>query len=609
MFLRFLTACLISIVLLALPTPGRPRCAEGADDHPRWRNSDATALIFKVDETITQRRKSGKPLTITNTGQFYTLRGKDVAVGKPETYMEKRRYKSLQSFVFLFCSTILDNPEDFKWEKNKGRGSYNFNGQYQAEGKWTYQPVKIDDRQLFEYSGNFLISVHPALVQGREASVSWTMLFDDDEEELRAIEYSIQAHVNEYMAVDFTERKLLDLGHSKLKLEGKGVLQRVPGTKPMPQVVVDQAIVKSTIYLTAQLGRYARLKFSEVEQDLYRKANPIGPGRLALVLTALAVKSDNRGQTEIMDMLYAFACNEKNFKGCETYTLALFLMAYKEIMDSARAEFEPPQQKQLDRLAAKLSRRLLSDFHDGKGWGYPLNPFNLSTTQYAMLGLYAAVASGVLEPDDSKLISVLKRTADVYFRHQQQNSKKVMLRNPAFGVQPYEVAPRGWSYNYAYASGPYGSMTVAGIGSVAIIYRLLSRAGKLPAALKEKLQAAINCALAWMQENYAVETSRSMKNTPSGFTGDEFFHYYYLYGMEKAGTLTAVKTISLYEWYRDCALHLISDQYPWGKFYNGKEWSGPDVATAFGLLVLKNASAQITADISLPSDGSVTSGD
>lgn len=601
-FLIIFLACLSTWTAAAMHVAAAPQPEE---DLPRWTNSGSTAVVFTMAEDYAYT-DGETPVTFSNKSRSYTLWGKDINGAPPTSYMAEQRYKSIQSVVMLFCCHILDNPEEFKWTGTKSQGTLNFCNQIQARGSWEYRRPDGDNVDIIEMQGEFTLINHPWTMTGNPQTLKWKLVFDDVNDLITDMEYQISATVVDTGVVELATGKVHRLDKIALDIKGKGCEAHFKSNEALPPEIVQGGIEMASAWLTASLPRYRDLTFTEIEQDLFRKPDPIGPGRLALMLLALAAKNDVSQRKDIQDALAWYVIKPDRMMKAETYTVSLFLMAYHEIMRTARDAFAEQTRKDLDELAGKLARRLLSDQKPKEGWGYPLNPANISTTQFALLGLYAAVEDGLIEKDSRDLSNVLSNAANVLFRAQQKQSVEVMLRHPAFGRKNEKVQARGWSYSITYSSGPYGSMTAAGIGSQALIYRLLLQGERLSPQAKDALLASIDSGLAWMQEHYNVEKCFLEQDAPLGFELDEKYHYYYLYSLEKAGTLCGVKSMKLNEWYRDLALHLLSDQHPDGRFFNGHEWSGPDVATAFGLLVLKNASAGIVTDVPIPGEGIVS---
>jgi hypothetical protein len=65
--------------------------------------------------------------------------------------------------------------------------------------------------------------------------------------------------------------------------------------------------------------------------------------------------------------------------------------------------------------------------------------------------------------------------------------------------------------------------------------------------------------MAWLDKNWTVENNPKRPN---------WFHYYYLYGLERAGMLFDTTRIGAHDWYAEGANHLLDHQNAdgsWGR--------------------------------------------
>jgi hypothetical protein len=172
-----------------------------------------------------------------------------------------------------------------------------------------------------------------------------------------------------------------------------------------------------------------------------------------------------------------------------------------------------------------------------------------SNSQYAALGLRACAEAG-FEIDPKCL-------------------------NDALGWwQKCHESSGGWNYAADYGpqeKSPWGSMTVGGIGSVAIYHWMLGRSWKGDA----KIQAGLN----WLNANWDVT-----KNPKSESVGElARWHYYYLYGLERAGMLVGTDFVGKHDWYEEGALYLLKNQDV------GGSWKSDVYDTCFAILFLRRA--------------------
>ena len=195
----------------------------------------------------------------------------------------------------------------------------------------------------------------------------------------------------------------------------------------------------------------------------------------------------------------------------------------------------------------------------------PLNPKDTSTgdnstTQYAMLGLWAA----------SKLKTpVVPTTWELalgnYRRRQGQDG--------------------GW--NYSSVNYGYGSMTCAGVASIAIARHQLGE--KEPA-----VDDGIERGLAWLANHFSVDTHPE---------GSAAHLYYYLYSLERVGRILDTEFIGPHEWYPQGARFLVGAQKPDGSWKGSGEEEKPELANSFALLFLTRATSSLNVAQKRGGDG------
>jgi len=144
-----------------------------------------------------------------------------------------------------------------------------------------------------------------------------------------------------------------------------------------------------------------------------------------------------------------------------------------------------------------------------------------------------------------------------------------------------------WGYKANDESG-LGSMTCAGIAATVIC---AGRVDNPNAAIENELvqccqpqaeENRIQDALTWLGNSFSVRRNPGRRGRGSTW------HYYYLYGLERVGRLTAERLIGEHDWYREGAEFLVSQQDPFSKHWVGQGHSEdrPHIATAYALLFL-----------------------
>lgn len=215
----------------------------------------------------------------------------------------------------------------------------------------------------------------------------------------------------------------------------------------------------------------------------------------------------------------------------ETYDMALIIMALAAAGDGAGT---------VNKFAERLEELQNLGAENRGTWGYNPNSRggDNSNTQYAILGLHAAAMSGRPVSEE-----VWERAREHFLRSQ------IGARNVPGG------AP--WAYARG-ETGARGSMTSAGIGSLAIIRSVLpdnsnvSPDGQIDccAPPKDEAELAIEAGVQWMARNFRIDRN----------PGYDLFPLYYLYGMERVGRFTGLRFIGDHDWYREGAQLLVNGQ-------------------------------------------------
>ncbi|MFT5478273.1 MAG: hypothetical protein ACI8Y8_003638 [Planctomycetota bacterium] len=247
----------------------------------------------------------------------------------------------------------------------------------------------------------------------------------------------------------------------------------------------------------------------------------------------------------------------------ETYAASCQLMALGAIGSPA---YRPRMQELLDQLL---------DWETNGSWSYPWGSPDLSNAQYAALGLRAAHEAGLEVP-----VHIWHDLIVTTLRYQERTRKNPVL--DAIG-RPGKSRLRSAGFLYRPGWEPVtGSMTTAGITILATCRAMLD--GGLPRKMSAKVQEAIELGVAWLVRHFRVDKNPNKED----------WHYYYLYGLERTGSLLRTELIGEHAWYYEGAKHLIKQQAKDGS------WSekAKDLDTCFGLLFLDRATAAATSGIS-----------
>ncbi len=252
-----------------------------------------------------------------------------------------------------------------------------------------------------------------------------------------------------------------------------------------------------------------------------------------------------------------------------------------------------------------------------------------SNTQYAVLGLKAARRLGIVIPPEVFMKNL------VFFLDTQcgrENEKVSSFTIPAAHLDSFEYkksldsagwsdpsreefAARGWDYTVRFAADGKersttfrGSMVTAGLASVIICKSELLKYKRFTRKLKEKTNIAIEDGCAWLVKYYSVKGNPSSLENWKPRQGMAH-HYYYLYGLERAGSLSGVRMLGGHVWYKVGVLELLAmqrEEGSWAKYTADPNPKPPNdlTQTCFALLFLKRATiGVIDSEIIYTGDG------
>ncbi len=417
---------------------------------------------------------------------------------------------------------------------------------------------------------------------------------------------------------------MLAIGVSAAPAAGKDKPKGKPGVPDKTlQKRIDLAIKRGAEYLRAVQKQSG--KIGGIVSRAGGTHSDYGIGTTALAGLALIAAGDKKGD-ECLDKAMAFCMRRDKELAAggsrttyETGTLLMFIAAYHhgkgKVKKGRRRKTVTAKDKgnpcklpdDAKAWMRDLALWLVSKQKDGGGWGYPKTRQDLSNTQYALLGLRAARDCGMTVPG-----RVFKRVAEHMLETQEQDGPKVLRtvggtkkNDPVYKVSAGDRA-RGWSY----LPNPYlatGSMTTAGIACLAICHDALTRPRKLPiysAQMSVKVRRAVQDGFAWLDVNFTVQ-----RNPPGNAPA---WHFYYLYGLERAAILAGRVLIGQHDWYVTGARYLVGKQLDNGRWSTGSLGGGAHfeasdmLDTAWAILFLKKATKPmppIQAPVVTPEQG------
>lgn len=226
----------------------------------------------------------------------------------------------------------------------------------------------------------------------------------------------------------------------------------------------------------------------------------------------------------------------------------------------------------------------------GKPFGVVGSTEDVSATHIMLLGLKSASRLKMSVPH-----AAIKKALEFTVGMQEKDGPKV--------ARPVDYTPgdrdtyasmgedraRGWPYikkgSKPEEEAVTGSMTCAGIACLIIGKSMIGK--DLSKKLNDQIDAGIFDGFAWLLTNWTVEQN------PKAAT----YFYYYLYGLERVGTLGRYEKIGNHRWYSEGAEVFLKAQKP-----NGQWSSTPDlpagqivdlVDTCYALLFLRRGTIQV----------------
>ncbi|MHC4470521.1 MAG: prenyltransferase/squalene oxidase repeat-containing protein, partial [Planctomycetota bacterium] len=326
----------------------------------------------------------------------------------------------------------------------------------------------------------------------------------------------------------------------------------------------------------------------------YSGKYPMGMTSLALltVLKCDYPRKSNQVEKAFKHLLAKYKDQRSN--RLKTYSITLLMMALEEghakRREKLREDGEYGRTRHLRKVKlpaadykwmADLTKWLVGR-QTSTVWRYPSGGIDHSNTQYALLGLAAARRCGV--PVDRKVfLTAAKHLLDTQEKTGPEIRRIVHVDQGEgyarrYLTNSYDRA-RGWGYTPGDAA--TGSMTTAGVSSLAICRSELLGWSGYPKTIAARMERGIKDGLAWLNHNFSVTRN----------PGGGGWLYYYLFGLERAGVLTDVRFIGDHDWYKEGADYLLGAQRKDGHWAGRRQNALTN--TCFALLFLRRATVPV----------------
>jgi len=481
------------------------------------------------------------------------------------------------------------------------------------EGKGTFIAPKPTDDYKIE------------LDKGKRFVWKWTATYDPARKIVTGGTIEIEAHVNrewtqweyEWEIVKegpYPERKIKSrkkVGVTKNSYTYKSNLRfelekYYPPNHPRQLFVEERSRVlsKGIEYLRAQAKTDGRI-FYDPNKDgginLAQGGHEDGQSALAVyALLKCDVRVDDNIILKGLDHLLEIPI--KSYK--EMYTPSLTIMAAEEFLhqiDELKKDkkkrkklkikasaFSKKRIKLLQGLLKQLTKLIISEFNNKKqrGWGYIKMENNTPSEQLGYVDhsnmQFVALALDALERYNSVKTAKLKKSPKLKLPIELWEG---MLE----GILKNQLPSGAWNYGPDWNSHPYlkqqcFNMTCAALACVLFAKTHLQKHEKLSDAMKIKADKAIKSGLGHLNGAYVEWNPRTSQNLVD--------NYYYLYGLERAATLTGISKLKKRDWYRENALVLFQVQLQDGRWR--RERHGHVVSTCFALLFLNRVTQTLT---------------
>lgn len=364
-------------------------------------------------------------------------------------------------------------------------------------------------------------------------------------------------------------------------MPNSGVLyaQGKPLTDRQLRVRIENSMRDGTSWLKSQQGADGAWGSSATAFNQYRV------GLTSLALLAL-INCDEPTESDAVQRALGYLRSRSPREPEFVYEASLYIMALCAV---------GPEKGDMARIG-RMTRRLIATQCTEKEsagssglWGYKLvgsggspgaNNEDRSNGQYAILALQAAAKAGI---DIDR--AVWERT--------QEHWLKAQLPTGAWGYKGRDPGR--------------GSMTTAGLSTLAITSHMLQDdkdvdpQGRPDCCRPHPPLDAFEKGRQWLAKHFTVYSNPAHNN----------YHYYYLYGLERAARLGHVRFFGNHDWYREGAMYLQEAQGADGS-WRGRNNSPPITSTPFALLFLSKGLARIVVnklDYTSPPDKEDGTGD
>ena len=350
-----------------------------------------------------------------------------------------------------------------------------------------------------------------------------------------------------------------------------GAIRPAAGAEILSPEAVQRAIDEGTRFLTDR-----QRSDGSWEEDAYRQYAPGTTSLCILALLSAGMTPDDGAVSRGLHYIEQFTPETQQR---QTYPIALQTMVF------CQADPEKYRARIEENVEALLRGQFRTENPYNGGWSYSDLRQNFSyaaadnsNSQFAVLALYEAQKAGIDIPD-----AVWKEIEEYWIRLQNKDGswgyRAVYARKGGQGGAGASAAARG-------SGTGTGSMTCAGIVALWVSDALrisgVSFSDRTVNCCDDGVQPRnrerIEKGFDWLTEHFSVRSN----------PGSGTYLYYYLYGLERTGRLTARRFFGDKDWYREGADSLLGIKNELSRSWKaGASGETLDtVATSFALLFL-----------------------
>jgi hypothetical protein len=162
----------------------------------------------------------------------------------------------------------------------------------------------------------------------------------------------------------------------------------------------------------------------------------------------------------------------------------------------------------------------------------------------------------------TKIESGLKRDKDKSKADSMTTEVVDEAREKLFAPEKKKMYARGWCYmpedteNLPWRKVITGAMTTSGVIALTVCKSYLEGKKECSSKMAKAVNKGIRDGCAWLAHHFTVSRN------PAGGGQGVIHHYYYLYGLERAGMITLTPKFGEHDWYKDGAKLILAQQ--WG---------------------------------------------